>query len=416
MKIEIPVIDLFAGPGGLGFSRYGDYFGDDISFRTRLSIEKDKVAARTLRLRAFVRAFSGQAIPDCYYNYVRSTTPADKEKWAGEMAALPQWKAADEEAWNATLGEVAFVELHQRIGEAVHGHDLWCLLGGPPCQAYSVVGRSRRMGIGEGIRQAGNDEFQKAERERRAEEFYKDDKHMRTLYREYLKIVAIHQPPFFVMENVKGILSSRLDDGSCVFDKILKDLADPWEAIADEDLPDEALARFTPDKKFGYAIHSFVASPDKVRGDYRKADYLIRSEDFGAPQERHRVILLGVRNDLNVVPTPLERAERKTTLAQVIGDLPPLRSGRSGRIKHKVRTEKTDTATAWAEAVKSEARKIIKDVWNSGPTIHKVMEDALERLDPKLTRGGGYVRWDARQDPEVAPNFRTAGDERVPLL
>jgi len=73
MKIEIPVVDLFAGPGGLGegFSRYGDYFGDDISFRTRLSIEKDNVAARTLRLRAFVRAFSGQTIPDCYYNYAR---------------------------------------------------------------------------------------------------------------------------------------------------------------------------------------------------------------------------------------------------------------------------------------------------------------------------------------------------------
>lgn len=408
MKIEIPVIDLFAGPGGLGegFSRYGDYFGDDISFRTRLSIEKDKVAARTLRLRAFVRAFSGKIIPECYYNYVRSTTPADKEKWAGEMVALPQWKAADEEAWNATLGDVPFVDLHQRIGEAVRGQDLWCLLGGPPCQAYSVVGRSRRMGIGEGIRQSGDDELQKAERERKAEEFYKDDKH--TLYREYLKIVAIHQPPFFVMENVKGILSSRLDDGSYVFDKILKDLADPWEAIADEDLPDEALARYTPDRKFGYAIHSFVALPDKASGNYRKADYLIRSEDFGVPQERHRVILLGIRDDLNLAPTPLEKAQTKTTLAEVIGDLPPLRSGRSGWVRHKVRTEKTDTATAWIEAVKSETGKIIKDVWNSGPTIHKVMQDALERLDPMLTRGGGFVGWNTWPDPahELAQWYR----------
>lgn len=408
MKIEIPVIDLFAGPGGLGegFSRYGDYFGDDISFRTRLSIEKDKVAARTLRLRAFVRAFSGQPLPDCYYNYVRSATPADKETWAGEMAKLPEWKIASQEAWNATLGEVPFIELHDRIGEAIRGHDLWCLLGGPPCQAYSVVGRSRRMGVGEGIRQSGNDELQKAERERKAEEFYKDDKH--TLYREYLKIVAVHQPPFFVMENVKGILSSRLDDGSYVFDKILKDLADPWQAIADEDLPNEALARFTPDRQFGYAIHSFVALPDEVSGDYRKVDYLIQSEDYGVPQERHRVILLGIRDDLNLVPTPLEKAEGKTTLAEVIGDLPALRSGRSGRRKHKVRTEKTDTAAAWIEAVKSETGRIIKDVWDKGPTIQQVMEDALERLDPTLTRGGGFVRWDAWQEPahELAQWYR----------
>ena len=395
MKIEIPVIDLFAGPGGLGegFSRYGHYFNDNIAFRTRLSIEKDKVAARTLRLRAFVRAFSGQTIPDCYYNYVCSTTPADKEKWATEMAKLPEWKAADEEAWNATLGEVLFTELHNRIEEAVRGHDLWCLLGGPPCQAYSVVGRSRRMGIGEGIRQSGNDELQKAERERKAEAFYKDDKH--TLYREYLKIVAIHQPPFFVMENVKGILSSRLDDGSYVFDKILKDLADPWEAIAGEDLPHEVLAKYTPDKKFGYAIHSFVASPDKMSGCYRKVDYLIRSEDYGVPQERHRVILLGIRDDLKLAPSPLEKTEARTTLAQVIGDLPALRSGRSGRIRHKVRTEKTDTAAAWIEAVKSETGKIIKDVGDKDPAIRQVMKDALERLDPDLTRGGAFVRWDA---------------------
>jgi len=392
MKIEIPVIDLFAGPGGLGegFSRYGNYFGDDISFRTRLSIEKDKVAARTLRLRAFVRAFSGKTIPDCYYNYVRSTSPADKDKWAGEMAALPQWKAADEEAWNATLGEVAFIELHERIGEAVRDQDLWCLLGGPPCQAYSVVGRSRRMGIGEGIRQSGDDELQKAERERKAEEFYKDDKH--TLYREYLKIVAIHQPPFFVMENVKGILSSRLDDGSCVFDKILKDLADPWKAIADQDLPDEALARFTPDRKFGYAIHSFVALPDKVSGAYRKADYLIRSEDYGVPQERHRVILLGIRDDLNQVPSPLGRTKKKTSLVEIIGDLPPLRSGRSGRVTHKLKTaKKGDTTASWIEAVKSETAKVLKDVRASGPTIHKEMEDALHNLDPNLTRGGKFI-------------------------
>jgi len=383
---------------GEGFSRHDEYFGDNISFKIKLSIEKDKIASHTLRLRAFVRAFKGQPLPDCYYNYIRSTAPADKGKWAGEMADFPEWRTAGEEAWNATLGNIPFTELHDRIGKAVHGHDLWCLLGGPPCQAYSVVGRSRRMGVGEGIRQSGNDELQKAERERRAQAFYEDEKH--TLYREYLKIVAIHQPPFFVMENVKGILSARFNDGSHVFDKIIKDLATPWDAIADGDLPDEVQVH-TPDKKFGYAIHSFAALPDKEGGGYRKADYLIRSEDYGVPQERHRVILLGIRDDLNLVPTPLEKAGKKTALAEVIGDLPPLRSGRSGRNRRKSKADNVDidTATRWIEAVKSETGKIIKDVYDRDPAVHKVMKDALERLDPTRTKGESFIQCDTWREP-----------------
>ncbi len=336
-----------------------------------------------------MRAFRGRQIPDCYYNYVSSLSVSDKEKWGKEIATFAEWDEANQEAWNVTLGQVPFVELHERIGMAIAGHDLWCLVGGPPCQAYSVVGRSRRMGIGENVRRNGNDELQKAERERRAEAFFLDDKH--TLYREYLKIVAIHQPPFFVMENVKGILSSRIDDGSYVFDRILKDLADPWEAIADEDIPANATSRFTPAKKHGYAIHSFVARPDELTGDYRNADYLIRCEDYGVPQERHRVILFGIRDDLNLVPTPMEKAEQKITLAEVIGDLPALRSGRSGRIRHNSKVERNDSAVAWIEAVRSETSKVIDDVRATGQTLQREMEDALQNLDPNLSRGGRFV-------------------------
>lgn len=392
-QMVIPVIDLFAGPGGLGegFSRYSTYLGDDtLSFRTRLSIEKDKVAARTLRLRAFVRAFVGQRLPDCYYNYIRATNVVDKAKWFDEISRQPEWGEAGREVWNATLGEVGFAELHGRIRNAIAGQDLWCLLGGPPCQAYSVVGRSRRMGIGESVRQSSDGEEQEIERALRAKEFFSDAKH--TLYREYLKIVAIHQPPIFVMENVKGILSSKLDDGSYIFDRILGDLSDPWRAILDEDLPKEDISRFTPSKKYGYRIHSFVKRPVGMLGGYRKADYLIRCEEFGVPQERQRIILLGVREDLDLVPAQLKKKSTKTSLAEVIGDLSPLRSGRSGRVTHKVKkAERVDTTAAWIEAVRSEAFKVLDDVRATNPDIHALMESALRDLDPNLTRGGGFV-------------------------
>ncbi|HEY9814581.1 MAG TPA: hypothetical protein V6D20_02055, partial [Candidatus Obscuribacterales bacterium] len=59
---RIPVIDLFAGPGGLGegFSRYP--FGDDSKFRIALSVEKDGNAIQTLRLRAFYRHFPSEEV------------------------------------------------------------------------------------------------------------------------------------------------------------------------------------------------------------------------------------------------------------------------------------------------------------------------------------------------------------------
>jgi len=67
---NIPVIDVFAGPGGLceGFSRYKD---SKVSFDVKLSIEKDAVAHRTLLLRAFFRKFKTGHAPEEYYQYAR---------------------------------------------------------------------------------------------------------------------------------------------------------------------------------------------------------------------------------------------------------------------------------------------------------------------------------------------------------
>ena len=67
----IPVIDLFAGPGGLaeGFASVRSLKGTE-QFRIALSIEKDPAAHRTLELRSFARSFMGK-LPDAYYDYVR---------------------------------------------------------------------------------------------------------------------------------------------------------------------------------------------------------------------------------------------------------------------------------------------------------------------------------------------------------
>ncbi|MCZ7655505.1 MAG: DNA cytosine methyltransferase [Rhodocyclaceae bacterium] len=83
------------------------------------------------------------------------------------------------------------------------------LIGGPPCQAYSLVGRARNK---------GNKDY-------RAE-----DDHRHFLYQEYLGVIQNYRPAVFVMENVKGILSSKVGSRR-IFHDILKDLVDPNHAL-----------------------------------------------------------------------------------------------------------------------------------------------------------------------------------------
>jgi DNA (cytosine-5)-methyltransferase 1 len=204
----IPIIDVFAGPGGLseGFSRLSEFAGGSISFRTSLAIEKDPFAAETLTLRSFYRQFEPENVPDEYYGVIRRELPVSV------LSKFREWGAARDKVWNVELGAVGEVELHARIKNALKEARDWVLLGGPPCQAYSLMGRARMTGVGSAVREANED----VEGVRAQKRTLSDSDHRHQLYREYLRIMAVHQPSVFVMENVKGILSSTLPgrDGS----------------------------------------------------------------------------------------------------------------------------------------------------------------------------------------------------------
>ncbi len=300
--IVIPVIDLFAGPGGLneGFS-YDDHSG--LRFKSVLSIEMDPHAHDTLELRAFFRYFgyNGQNVPSEYYNYLAGNNSKDllfeKYKTAAE--------AARTEAYQATLGETSEDEINARISNALAGHEDWLLIGGPPCQAYSLAGRVKNLGVCRS----------KASSEQEAQEQFDNDTRQ-TLYLHYLKIIATHHPSAFVMENVRGILSAKVR-GAYIFPKILQDLHEPHLALG---LKKTNLLPF--DK---YRIFSFVTG--KEPSDY--TDFLIRSEEYGLPQARHRVILLGIREDILYNGLHISSLQKKDHLSvkKVIGDLPELRSG-----------------------------------------------------------------------------------------
>lgn len=304
----IPLIDLFAGPGGLceGFSHA---IGKIHPFCPVLSIEKDATAHQTLLLRAFVHHFMlhGQELPNEYYQYVQGKISQEQM-----FQAWPKAKRyAQSVAWHATLGgdEVSEEEFDQRISSALKDRRDWVLIGGPPCQAYSLAGRSRSIGK---IKKKGQLTFDQAQFE------FGNDKRQ-TLYKQYLRILAVHRPAVFVMENVVGILSAKVN-GERIFPKILEDLSRPVRA-AMEDWP-----CLQGPAGLRYRIFSFVTG--RVPAANADGDFLIRAEQYGIPQARHRVILLGLRDDfasgLETIPT-LQPTQTRT-VRDVLADLPKMRS------------------------------------------------------------------------------------------
>jgi len=358
----IPVIDLFAGPGGLaeGFSSVLD--NNRRIFDIKLSIEKDGNAHRTLELRSFCRQFEPGQLPAEYYEVLKESNISVRDN---KIQLLYQqynteYQQAKEEAWLATLGGIDFPSelIDKRITNALNKNKNWVLIGGPPCQAYSLVGRSRVGGV------------------------RNDDKRV-FLYKEYLRIISVHQPSIFVMENVKGLLSARLrendddpnDKGVSIFEMILNDLNDPSTAFPESN-----------SKK--YRIYSLV----KAEINDSK-DYLIKSELYGVPEKRHRVILLGIREDLIVQPSTLEK-KAEVSLASVIGKLPVIRSGlgREG-IKAKIINGKKkrtynniiDTQENWTSFIVN-YQSILSNMPNSN------LENLLEIVKaPELGIGSEFI-------------------------
>jgi DNA (cytosine-5)-methyltransferase 1 len=309
----IRVVDIFAGPGGLseGFAATRDKHGNSV-FDIVLSIEMDVHAYATLKLRTFFREFP-EGAPSEYYKHLRLEIDRNAVYNAHPHAA----DRAGAKCWHAKLGpggEPTF-RVSDRIKEAIGNHENWVLIGGPPCQAYSIAGRSRNH---------GNPAYDA-----------KKDIRQR-LYVEYLQVLADHRPAIFIMENVKGLLSAKLDSER-IFQRILDDLRSPAAALKREGrVP--ARGRLT-----NYRIFSLVEPRMFENGDIRGA--VVRAEEYGIPQARHRVILLGVSEDLKCMAPPVLGKRPEITTAAVIESLPRLRSGLLGR---------KDSARAWTESLRSQ--------------------------------------------------------------
>lgn len=204
-------LDLFAGAGGLtdGFMQSGNY--DEVA-----SVEWLKPQVDTLRHR--LKTKWGHS--DADEEVMRFDIQREKELFGG-------WQ--DDEKFGSGKGLDYFVGKH-------HGIDL--VIGGPPCQAYSVAGRVRDEN---GMR----------------------DDYRNYLFEKYLAVVNRYRPKVFIFENVPGILSARPGGGKHVTELI----TEGFESI-------------------GYTILN----------DLRGA--IVNAVEYGVPQQRKRVIILGIRRDL----------------------------------------------------------------------------------------------------------------------
>lgn len=324
MTQPIPIIDLFAGPGGLGegFSALRDNSGQP-KFRIALSIEMEASAHRTLQLRAFYRQFPDGEAPQDYYDFLAGDLGNDPTTGLLlHTRYLDYAAAAQQEAQQLTLGK-NHRKVYSAIEEALGRQQTQecVLIGGPPCQAYSLVGRSRNRGI-DGYR-------------------LEDDKRS-NLYREYLRIINRFEPAVFVMENVKGLLSAK-HNGRSIFERIRHDLRKPGKAISSRKRSKSEYALFS--------LEASAAVSDLFEHRHAPRDFIIRSENHGIPQARHRVILLGVRTDILSGRAPEALGIGSTVALQdVISDLPRLRSGLS---------RQEDSPKLWAETIRARAAPVI---------------------------------------------------------
>ncbi len=333
MNKPIKIIDLFSGPGGLGegFAALKDDDGNS-PFKIAISIEKEKSAHRTLKLRAFFRQFKGSA-PEEYYDFLKGKLGKTPEE---QLYKIPKYQqhlaAAEAEAQNLELGKDNRI-INKKILEAINDEEC-ILIGGPPCQAYSNAGDKNKKDYDPTL----------------------DPRNF--LYKEYLKVIAQFQPTVFIMENVKGMLSTKIN-GKSIYETIFNDLQDPCKSVKTKPKRERL--------KHKYKILS-LSVPVINNIDIKPKDYIVYSENHGIPQRRHRVILLGIREDLypTVKDVCIPKSDMKITVEDIIKDLPALRSGLS-----KV----TNTDRNWETNIQRDAKETIQSLKdNKQPEIAAEIE------------------------------------------
>ena len=374
---QIPVIDIFAGCGGLseGFAVLGSRHRRP--FDVRLTLDMDLAAHQSLELRNFFHQFPAYKLPPEYYACLRGRISKEElfaafPNQAGEARTRSLvWELGGGEKYSEKI-------LDQKISETLAGGEDWVLLGGPPCQAYSVIGRSRNKV------KAGYDPA--------------TDKR-NFLYLEYLRILCHHWPAVFLMENVRGVQSSSVN-GRNIWQQMLEDLTYPAVALNEDNI--------SIDRRYdGYRLYSLV-TPSRGLDIFglpvlNPSDYVVKCEEYGVPQTRHRVFVLGIRSDIGREPVILKSGDT-VTADEVLGGLPRLRSGI---------TDHEDTMEEWTRILLDAPEQAWwAETKERFPKVVHEMKATLSSVrSAQLDRGGNFVSQTTKTRVRYRPDWFI--DERL---
>ncbi|OAV70957.1 Modification methylase HaeIII [Bacteroidales bacterium Barb4] len=167
-------IDLFAGAGGLseGFIRVG--------YTPLAHIEMDKYACDTLRTRAAFHYLKSQNKLSVYEKYLYEKQ--EKEDGSKLWEQVP--KEVTDTVIQTAIGEETLNDIFLKVDKLTENKNIDVVIGGPPCQAYSVAGRAR---MGKAVEKDPRNE----------------------LYKYYVNFLERYQPKMFVFENVLGIRTAK---------------------------------------------------------------------------------------------------------------------------------------------------------------------------------------------------------------
>lgn len=163
------IIDLFAGAGGLseGFVQAG--------FVPIAHVEMDKDACNTLKTRSCFHYLRNHGQQDVYYSYLKGEITRD------DLYDIVPQNVVDT-VINVTISDDTINDTFKKIRQLADGRNVDLIIGGPPCQAYSLLGRHRKT---------------------------MEDDPRTLLYLQYGKFLKEFKPMGFVFENVPGLLSAK---------------------------------------------------------------------------------------------------------------------------------------------------------------------------------------------------------------
>lgn len=249
------IIDLFSGGGGLseGFKQQG--------YNIMCHVEMDKAACDTLRTREAYYYLKNSGNLKVYNEYLEGKI--SKEDFYRYIPVKYLSKVL-----NYRISQDELPNIIENINELISNSKVDGIIGGPPCQAYSTIGRAR------------NDRIKEKD-----ERIY--------LYKYYSQFLEEYTPNFFIFENVKGLLS--------------------YKDIFNERLLPKIVEEF---ERKGYKVNF----------------KLLNSAEYGVPQKRERLFIFGIKSRLEVdahlfFDHLLRYKERSINVNDLFFDLPTMSSG-----------------------------------------------------------------------------------------